>query len=68
MMDGLVDDMILVSDEALRDAQAELTSALGVTVEGGGAASWAGIRAAAAAGSADGPVLALVTGSNAERR
>jgi threonine dehydratase len=68
LMEGLVDDMMLVSDEALCDAQAELTSALGVTVEGGGAASWAGIRATAAAGPHDGPVLGRATGSNAERR
>jgi threonine dehydratase len=66
MMEGLVDGMVLVSEEALRDAQAELTSALGVTVEGGAAASWAGIRAAHADGTLDGPALALVTGSNAE--
>jgi threonine dehydratase len=62
-MRGRVDDMVLVSDAALRAAQAELTAALGITVEGGGAASWAAIRDAR---SLDGPVLVLVTGSNAE--
>lgn len=65
-MEGRVDDMVLVSDESLRAAQAELTAALGVTVEGGGAASWAGILAAAAGGSLVGPALIIVTGSNAE--
>ena len=67
-MEGRVDDMVLVSDEALRDAQAELTAALGVTVEGGGAASWAGILGAAEAGPLVGPALVIVTGSNAEPR
>ncbi len=65
LMEGRVDDMVLVSDDALRAAQAELTSEIGVTVEGGGAASWAAILDAA--GSLTGPVLVLVTGSNAER-
>jgi threonine dehydratase len=68
MMEGRVDDMMLVSDDALRAAQAELTAALGVTVEGGGAGSWAGILAAAANGSLEGPALVIVTGSNAERQ
>jgi threonine dehydratase len=65
-MAGRVDDMVLVSDDDLRAAQRELTSVLGVTVEGGGAASWAAIRAAAEAGTLSGPALVLVTGSNAE--
>jgi threonine dehydratase len=64
-MEGRIDDMVLVSDEALRAAQDELTAALGVTVEGGGAASWAAILAAAD-GSLVGPALVIVTGSNAE--
>ena len=42
-MVGRVDDMLLVSEDALRAAQAELTEALGVTVEGAAAASWAGV-------------------------
>jgi threonine dehydratase len=63
-MRGRVDDMVLVSDDDLRTAQAELTAALGITVEGGGAASWAAIRAAR--GRLAGPVLVLITGSNAE--
>ena len=66
LMEGRVDDMVLVSDEALRSAQAELTSAIGVTVEGGGAASWAAILEAGE--SLTGPALVLVTGSNAEPR
>ncbi|HEX5824169.1 MAG TPA: pyridoxal-phosphate dependent enzyme, partial [Candidatus Limnocylindrales bacterium] len=59
-----VDDMVLVSDPDLRTAQAELTAAIGITVEGGGAASWAAIRAAR--GTLDGAALVIVTGSNAE--
>jgi threonine dehydratase len=61
-MVGRVDDMLLVSEDAIRTAQAELTTALGVTVEGGAAASWAGLLADGAA--AQGPSLVLVTGSN----
>jgi threonine dehydratase len=56
--------MVLVSDADLRTAQAELTAALGITVEGGGAASWAAVRAAR--DTLDGPVLVVVTGANAE--
>jgi threonine dehydratase len=63
-MRGRVDDMVLVSDDDLRIAQAELTAALGITVEGGGAASWAAVQAAR--GRLGGPVLVLITGSNAE--
>ena len=62
MMVGRVDDMVLVSEDAIRAAQAELTLALGVTVEGAAAASWAGLL-----GSRDAPTgaaLILVTGSN----
>jgi threonine dehydratase len=66
LMEGRVDDMVLVSDDALRAAQSELTSAIGVTVEGGGAASWAAILEAR--DPLSGPVLVLVTGSNAEQR
>ena len=58
---GRVDDMITVSEAALRAAQAELTEELGITVEGAAAASWAGLlggeRPAGAA-------LVIVTGSN----
>jgi threonine dehydratase len=61
-MRGRVDEMLLVPDDAIRAAQAELTGALGVTVEGGAAASWAGLLADRAA--PEGPALVLVTGGN----
>ncbi|HXG39310.1 MAG TPA: pyridoxal-phosphate dependent enzyme [Candidatus Limnocylindrales bacterium] len=60
-----VDDMVLVSEEALRAAQAALTAALGVTVEGAAAASWAGLLADPAP--PDGPAVVVVTGSNVDR-
>jgi threonine dehydratase len=63
MMVGRVDDMVLVSEDALRAAQAELTDALGITVEGSAAASWAAVRAVDRHA---GPVVVLVTGSNVE--
>jgi threonine dehydratase len=64
-MVGRVDDMILVSEAALRDAQRVLSGALGLTVEGGAAASWAGLVADQAAGrAAAGPALIIVTGTN----
>jgi threonine dehydratase len=58
-----VDDMRLVSEAALRSAQAELTEALGITVEGSAAAGWACLLADPAP---LGPVLLIITGSNAE--
>jgi threonine dehydratase len=61
LMAGRVDAMLTVSEEALHEAQAELTDALGITVEGAAAASWAGLLAGAAQ---DGPALVIVTGSN----
>jgi threonine dehydratase len=64
MMVGRVDDMVLISEEAIRAAQAELTVALGITVEGAAAASWAGLLAAAD-DAPDGAAFVLVTGSNA---
>ena len=45
LMDGRVDEMLLVEDDALREAQAVLTPELGLTVEGAAAASWAGLVA-----------------------
>jgi threonine dehydratase len=63
-MRGRVDDMVLVGDDALGAAQAELTATLGITVEGGGAASWAAIMANR--DQLKGPVLVLITGNNAE--
>ena len=62
LMPGRVDEMRTVSESALHDAQAELTDALGVTVEGAAAASWAGLLAGPRP---DGPALVIVTGSNA---
>jgi threonine dehydratase len=61
LMAGRVDAMLTVSEEALHEAQAELTDALGITVEGAAAASWAGLLAGAAQ---DGPALVIITGSN----
>jgi threonine dehydratase len=61
LMDGRVDEMRLVDDDALRAAQAELTEALGITVEGAAAASWAGLLAGRRP---SGPAVVIVTGSN----
>lgn len=61
LMDGRVDDMRLVSDGAIHAAQDELTAALGITVEGAAAASWAGLLAGPRP---DGPAIVIVTGSN----
>jgi threonine dehydratase len=60
-MAGRVDDMLLVTDEDLRAAQAELTTELGIIVEGAAAASWAGLLAGPRP---DGAALLIVTGSN----
>jgi threonine dehydratase len=62
LMAGRVDAMGTVSEDALHAAQAELTEALGITVEGAAAASWAALLAAPAP---DGAALVIVTGSNA---
>jgi threonine dehydratase len=61
LMAGRVDSMLTVSDDALRTGQQELTEALGITVEGAAAASWAGLLAGA---TPDGPALVIITGSN----
>ena len=61
LMAGRVDDMLLVTDEDLRAAQAELTTELGIMVEGAAAASWAGLLARPRP---DGAALLIVTGSN----
>ncbi|HEX7347376.1 MAG TPA: pyridoxal-phosphate dependent enzyme [Candidatus Limnocylindrales bacterium] len=61
LMFGRVDSMMTVGEAALHDAQAELTDALGITVEGAGAASWAGLLAAPPSA---GAALVIVTGSN----
>jgi threonine dehydratase len=62
LMTGRVDEMRLVSEAALHEAQAVLTDELGVTVEGAAAASWAGLLAGPRP---DGAALVIVTGSNA---
>jgi starch synthase (maltosyl-transferring) len=62
LMAGRVDDMVLVSEEAMHEAQAELTDALGITVEGAAAASWAALLVGPRP---DGPAVVIVTGSNA---
>jgi threonine dehydratase len=61
LMPGRVDDMLLVSEAALHDAEAELTAELGITVEGAAAASWAGLLAGPPP---KGPALVIITGSN----
>jgi threonine dehydratase len=61
LMQGRVDDMVLVSEGALRVAQDELTAELGITVEGAAAASWAGLLAGEPP---TGPAVVIVTGSN----
>ncbi len=66
MMVGRVDEMLLVSEEALHAGQAELTEALGITVEGAAAASWAALLADPARRA--GPAFVLVSGSNVEPR
>ncbi|MDQ3938353.1 MAG: pyridoxal-phosphate dependent enzyme, partial [Chloroflexota bacterium] len=63
LMKDVVDDMLLFPDAVLRDAQAELTDALGITVEGAAAASWAAARDAP---TGEGAALVIVTGSNVE--
>ena len=61
LMFGRVDEMRTVTEGALHEAQAELTEALGITVEGAAAASWAGLLATARR---DGAALVIVTGGN----
>ena len=61
LMFGRVDAMLTVSEEALHAAQAVLTDALGITVEGAAAASWAGLLVEPPT---DGAALVIITGSN----
>ena len=61
LMFGRVDEMRTVAEAALHEAQDELTDALGITVEGAAAASWAGLLAAPPP---DGAALVVITGSN----
>ena len=61
LMAGRVGEMHTVSEAALHEAQAELTEALGITVEGAAAASWAGLLVGPRP---DGAALVIITGSN----
>ncbi|HEX6475319.1 MAG TPA: pyridoxal-phosphate dependent enzyme [Candidatus Limnocylindria bacterium] len=61
IMRGVVDDMLLVDDPAILDAQRELTAALPFTVEPSAAAAWAAMRNAPAGAGAIGFIL---TGGN----
>jgi threonine dehydratase len=62
MMVGRVDELVLVSEADLHRAEAELTAATGITVEGAAAASWAALVADERRA---GPALVILTGSNA---
>lgn len=62
LMAGRVDEMVTVSEDALREAQSVLTAELGVTAEGAAAASWAGLLAID--DRPPGPAVVIVTGSN----
>jgi len=61
LMPGRVDEMRLVSEEAIDAARVELTRELGITVEAAAAASWAGLLAGPVP---LGPAIVIVTGSN----
>jgi len=62
LMFGRVDGMHTVTEDALHEAQAALTEALGITVEGAAGASWAGLIQSPPT---DGAALVIITGSNA---
>lgn len=66
MMVGRVDDVLLVTEEELRAAQADLANATGIGVEGAAGASLAGLHADTRRGG--GPALVILTGSNAGAR
>jgi len=61
VMRGVVDDMVLVDDDAILAAQRELTAALPFAVEPSAAAAWAAMRNAPAGAGAIGFIL---TGGN----
>lgn len=61
IMRGVVDDMLLVDDPAILDAQRELAAALPFAVEPSAAAAWAAMRIAPAGAGAIGFIL---TGGN----
>jgi threonine dehydratase len=60
-MKTLVDDMVLVPEQALLDAQQELSGELGILIELAGAAAWAACVDDSARRSAS---LVIITGSN----
>ncbi len=62
LMDGRVDEMLLVGEGELHAAQAVLTAELGLTAEGSAAASWAGLLADP--DRRPGASLVIVTGGN----
>jgi threonine dehydratase len=62
LMDGRVDEMLLVGEGDLHVAQAVLTTQLGLTAEGSAAASWAGLLADP--DRRPGASLVIVTGGN----
>jgi threonine dehydratase len=64
MMAGVVDDMVLVSEAAIAEAQPALRAATGVTVELAAAASL--VAALSYPPDGVGAVMVLITGSNAE--
>jgi threonine dehydratase len=60
-MAGTVDEMVLVSEEAIQAARRELQAALPVAVEPSAAAAWAAARQA---GPASGAIVIILTGGN----
>ena len=66
LLDGRVDEMLLVSEEAIEAARIELTAATGLMVEPSAAASWAGLLADT--GRRGGASLVIVTGTNVAPR
>ena len=65
LIDGRVDEVLLVGEDALHKAAATLTDELGVTAEGSAAASWAGLLADGA--KRPGASLVILTGANIAR-
>lgn len=71
MLVGRVDDLLLVTEDELHAAEAQLRAASGITAEGAAAASWAGLlkdgaRNRSMVGSdGSGAALVILTGSNA---
>jgi threonine dehydratase len=65
LMDGRVDEILLVGEDALHAAADTLTTELGITAEGSAAASWAGLLADG--GKRPGASLVILTGANIAR-